>query len=281
MPVEAYHRPTSLDDALDLAAEHDSSLEVISGGTITMREINDGYTFPDHVLDLRDLGLDYVDGSDGQLTLGATVTLTDVMESVDLSILKNAAKNSGSWATRNMATVGGNLFAPPPLGDFAVALLALDGMVRIQGPDDDRWVPLADFYAGPGARALASDELVTAVRIPVDVGQTAYLKQTRNQEPAPPIVTVAANVDLDGDEVESASIAMNGAGAHPVRMHDAEAELEGSPLDDATIEGAAEAAREEADPPEDAVASAWYRRRMVGTYLTRALGRIAEPEDAR
>ncbi|MCB0241489.1 MAG: FAD binding domain-containing protein, partial [Anaerolineae bacterium] len=47
----------------------------------------------------------------------------------EIPLLQKAAHNVGGWAIRNMATVGGNLFAPPPSGDFAVALLALDAQV--------------------------------------------------------------------------------------------------------------------------------------------------------
>jgi CO/xanthine dehydrogenase FAD-binding subunit len=119
---------------------------------------------------------------------------------------------------------------------------------------------------------------VTAVRVPADVGETAYLKFSRSQEPAPPVVTIATELHRGEDGVESAAIAMNGAGPHPVRLSAAEAELERDRLDDDVIERASEAAREEADPPEDAIASAWYREKMVGTYVQKALEKIATEE---
>ena len=278
MPVEAYHRPTSLDDALDLAAEHESALEVISGGTLTMPAVNEGHAFPSHVLDLRELGLDYVNTSDGAVTLGATATLTQVIEEADVSVLETAAQHTGSWAVRNLATVGGNLFAPPPLGDFAVALLALDADVQIEGPTGERTIPLADFYAD--SNALAADELVTEIQLPAVEGETAYTKYTRKQEPAPPIVTVVAHVErADDGTVNAARLALNGAGPHPMRMTDAEDALAGSSLDDETIEAAADAAADAADPPEDAVASTWYRRKMVREYVSRTLSEIATAED--
>ncbi|AUV84171.1 hypothetical protein C2R22_21600 (plasmid) [Salinigranum rubrum] len=277
MPVEAYHRPTTLDDALALNAEH-ASLEVISGGTLTMPAVNEGHLFPAHVMDLRGVGLDYVDEADGHLSLGATLTMTEVLDRIDVPILRQAARHTGSWAVRNMATVGGNLFAPPPLGDFAVALLALDAAVEVRSSDADRHLPMADFYTADG-NALAPDELVTEIRIPVPAGETAFLKLTRKQEPAPPVVTVAVDLIRDGDTVDRARIAMNGAGPHPTRMAEAESVLEGSGLSASTIERAADAATEAANPPEDAVASAWYRRKMAGTYLTKALDQISHGED--
>lgn len=277
MAVEAYHRPSSLDDALDLTAEHESGLEIISGGTLTMPEINEGHAFPERVLDLRELGLDYVSEADGGVALGATTTLTQVMEEADVPLLREAAKHTGGWAVRNVGTVGGNLFSPPPLGDFAVALLALDAEVEIHGRDGARSLPLSEFY-DDGGRALAPDELVTEIRVPAVDGETAYVKYTRSQEPAPPIVTVVANLVRDGDTVERARLALNGAGPHPVRMTDAEDALDGSSLDDDVIARAADLAAEAADPPEDALASAWYRRRMVREYVVRTLTRVATGE---
>lgn len=279
MAIEAYHRPSSLDDALDLTAEHESGLEIVSGGTLTMPEINEGHAFPEHVLDLRELGLDYVSEADGGIAIGATATLTQVIEEADVPLLGKAARHTGGWAVRNVATVGGNLFSPPPLGDFAVALLALDAEIGIHGRDGERSLPLSDFYDDDGGRALAPDELVTEIRVPAVDGETAYVKYTRSQEPAPPIVTVVANVVREDDTVDRARLALNGAGPHPVRMADAEDALEGSSLDDDAIARAADLAAEAADPPEDALASAWYRRRMVREYVVRTLARVATGED--
>ena len=280
MAVEAYYRPTSLDEALDLTAEHESALEVISGGTITMPAVNEGHTFPSHVLDLRPLGLDYVRTEGDTLRLGATTTLTDVIDRSDVPLLRQAARHTGGWAVRNMGTVGGNLFAPPPLGDFAVALLALDAEVEIRSRDERRRVPLSEFYRGEG-RAIDPDELVTEIRVPAPEGETAYLKYTRNQEPAPPIVTVAVRVAVQGGVVDEARIAANGADTHPVRMREAERVIEDAALDDDAIERAADAAVESADPPRDAVASEWYRRKMVGQYVSKALGEISEERGSR
>jgi CO/xanthine dehydrogenase FAD-binding subunit len=179
-----------------------------------------------------------------------------------------------------MATVGGNLFAPPPLGDFAVALLALDAEIEIRSRDESRQVPLSEFYRGED-RAIDPDELVTEIRVPAPDGETAYLKYTRNQEPAPPIVTVAVRVAVRDEVVDAARIAANGADVHPVRMRDAERVLEDAALDDDAIERAADAAAESANPPRDAVASEWYRRRMIGQYTSRALGEISGGRESR
>jgi CO/xanthine dehydrogenase FAD-binding subunit len=274
MAVEEYHRPDTLDEALELRGEHGASLTIVSGGTLTMPAVNEGHLFPERVMDLRSLDLDYVE-SNGDLTLGATLTYSDVIDQVDDPLLSTAAEHCGSWAVRNLGTVGGNLFGPPPVGDFATALLARDAEVRLQSRDGDRWVSLTDFYTGPGTNVLEDDEILTEIRVTAASVDTAYVKQTREQEPALSVVSVAANVDHDNGSVTGARIGLNGAAPHPVRSTEAESVLEGSILENGTIEAAAEAASEAADPPTDALASDWYRRKMVGKQLERTLSQLA------
>jgi len=279
MAVEAYYRPTTLEEALDLTAEYTSSIEIISGGTITMPEINEGHKFPRYVMDLRELDLDYTETRDGYMSLGATLTMTQVLDQIDEPMLQKAARHTGGWAVRNLGTIGGNLFAPPPLGDFAVALLALDADVIVRDRDGDRRIPLSDFYTTSGERGINSDELVTEIRIPTVEGQTVYLKYTRSQEPAPSIVTVAVNLRCRDDTVTDVRICLNGAGSHPMRMRNAEEIVTESVLDEPILDRAADAAAEAADPPEDAIASKWYRRKMIRHHVSNTLTRFTDAED--
>ena len=99
----------------------------------------------------------------------------------EIPLLGQAAHHVGGWAIRNMGTVGGNLFAPPPSGDFAVALLALDAQVKLVRVDGERVLPLADFYTGFMTTALAPGELVTEIRVPVPEGLAVYAKVGRRQ----------------------------------------------------------------------------------------------------
>ena len=79
-----------------------------------------------------------------------------------------------------MGTVGGNLFTPPPGGDVATALLALDARVVLAGPRGPRDVPLADFWTGFMTTVLAADELVTAIVVPLGRGPHG-VRQVRPQ----------------------------------------------------------------------------------------------------
>ena len=275
MTTQAYFLPQSLEEAVSLLAEHGPALLVMAGGTLAMPLINEGISMPEKVMGLKWAGLNYVERTNGQLGLGATATMTQMLGLDAIPLLQEAAANVGGWAIRNMGTVGGNLFAPPPAGDFAVALLALDAQVRLVSVEGERWLPLSTFYTGYLTTDLRPGELVADFMVPVPRGKTATIKFGRKHQNTPAVVTVAAQVVLDGKKVQDARIALNAAGPHPIRATHAEEALIGSKLDGEAIAAAAAAAAEEAEPFTDSIASEWYRRKMVGVYVRRALERIA------
>jgi CO/xanthine dehydrogenase FAD-binding subunit len=273
--VSNYYLPASVPEALGLLAEHGPELLVMAGGTVAMPLVNEGISLPRRVMGLRRAGLDRLERVNGELHLGATVTLTRLAEQEDVPLLRLAASRTASWSIRNMGTVGGNLFTPPPGGDVATALLALDARVVVTGPGGPRILPLAELWTGFLTTDLAADELVTSIVVPVEAGRTAFVKFGRKAANTPAVVTVAVHAAMDGGTVTGARIALGAAGPHPARMTRAEAAITGTALDEASIEAAATAAMEDCDPITDAVASDWYRRRMVGVFVRRALSELA------
>lgn len=279
MSVNAYFQPNSLDEALELLNRHRPDLLVMGGGTVVMPLINGGVSLPDKVMGLRQAGLNYVGRSNGYVTIGAATPLSEMLRMDEIPILQTAARNTAAWAVRNLGTVGGNLFVPPPSGDFAVALLALDAWVKLKSKDDERTVALADFYTGFLSNVLGDGELLVEIQVPIPLGETAYIKYGRKQAHTPSIVTVAVQITRDGAQVEQARIALNGVGPHPIRARKAEEALSGSMLDKQDIVSAAQIAAEECEPFTDAVASEWYRRKMVRVYVQRALNQLAGEEN--
>jgi CO/xanthine dehydrogenase FAD-binding subunit len=275
LAVQEYFLPDSLEQALDLLSEHGPSLLVMAGGTLAMPLINEGASMPDKVMGLRRAGLGTIRRSDGAVVFGATATLTQVAQQGAIPMLQEAARNIGGWQIRNMGTVGGNLFAPPPAGDLAVALLALDAQVKLVGKQGQRLIPLADFYTGFLTTDLAPGELVAEVHVPLPRGKTAYVKLGRKHANTPAVVTVAAQVVLGGRKVAEACIALNAVGPHPIRARRAEAALIGAPFGQASIEAVAKEAAAECEPFTDPIATEWYRRKMVDVFVRRALESIA------
>lgn len=275
MATKEYFLPQSVDEATTLLAKHGSSLLVMAGGTLAMPLINEGASMPEMVMGLRQAGMDKVKHSDGTVTIGATATLTRMTALEQIPMLQDAAKSVGGWQIRNMGTVAGNFFAPPPAGDFAAALLALDAKLTLVSAGGSRSLPAADFFTGFLTTALQPGELISQIEVPVPAGKTVYLKLGRKKANSPSVVSVAIFVSLAGGKVKDARIALNGAGEHPLRAKRAEGLLAGSVLNDSTIAAVAAAAKDESDPFTDAIATEWYRRRMVEVVVKRALTQVA------
>jgi CO/xanthine dehydrogenase FAD-binding subunit len=273
--VGAYLLPRSLPEALGLLERHGPDLLVMAGGTVAMPLINDGISLPSMVMGLRLSGLDGIERANGRLRIGATTTLTQLVNQDAVPILGEAAWNTASWSIRNMATVGGNLFTPPPGGDVAVALLALDASVTLASSRSARVVTLADFYTGFLTNELAPDELLAELWVPVPTEPAAFIKFGRKHANTPSVVTVAVRLAWDGGRVADARIALGAVGPHPVRARAAERAVIGTDLGADAIAAASATASQECEPFTDAIATDWYRRRMVELFVGRALAQLA------
>src|SRR4249919_716432 len=115
------------------ALSSDRSARYLGGGTLVMRALNEGDISISTVVRATDQALTRIDVTSSRVTLGAGVTFARILAERDLAFLHAAARSIGGPAVRNMGTVGGNLFAPSPYGDFTVALLALDATIAVQG----------------------------------------------------------------------------------------------------------------------------------------------------
>jgi CO/xanthine dehydrogenase FAD-binding subunit len=270
-----FFMPRSVDEAVVLLGEHGPNLTVLGGGTIIMSMVNEGVLFPKRVMSLARAGMGGMAAQNGQLVVGGAATLAALARQDELSLLAEAAGLIGGPAVRTTATIGGNLFAQSPYGDLGVPLLALDALVELAGPRERRTITLEQFYA-ERAQGVTGD-LVTGIRVPRAAGRTAYIKQMRRRANAPAVVAVAVRV-VTGDDgaCTEARIALGAVASHPIRAREAEAALLGRIPDAESTTAAAEAAMAACDPPTDAQASAWYRRRMVGVQVRRALERAVQ-----
>jgi CO/xanthine dehydrogenase FAD-binding subunit len=230
-----------------------------------------------YVMDIQQLGLDQIEADNGLLRIGAGVSLRDLALSDAPDTLRQAARRVGGPAIRNVATVGGNIFARQPYGTVAAVLLAMDAVLAFTGPDGPQQIEMAEFYASGGN----APGLLTHIGCPHPAGKLLFLKCARQRFGGPTVISVALRIELaDDGSVSAARIALGGAGETPLRAGAAEELLIGKPLSAEIIEAAAAAAAENCAPPSDPVATAWYRQRMVGVYVARALAQAAGVEAA-
>lgn len=286
--IERYLAPTTLMEAL-AALGDGGGATVLAGGTDLMPQCHAGRVRPARtLLNIRRVsGLDAVEVEAGALRLGSLTTigmlLAHPLVREHAPLLTEAADHFASDQLRNVATLGGNLCNASPAGDMLTPLLALDAEVELASLADDgsvktRSLPLDGFFTGPGRTRRETQELVTAVRVPLAPGgQLARFYKTGTR-PALDIATIsiafAAHRD-DAGRLHGVRLALGAVGPTPLRARRTEALLEGGVLDASLAAQAASCAAEEATPIDDVRASAWYRKELVHNMTRRMLEDVA------
>jgi xanthine dehydrogenase small subunit len=146
-------------DGLGAAAQAltaDRGARFLGGGTYVMRAINEGDLSITTIIRSTDASLRQIRGEAERVIIGAGVTMSAVAADRETQFLAPVALEVGGPAVRNMASIGGNLFAPSPYGDFTTALLALDATVLLVEGASRREVPLAEFLRQRSSRSRAA-----------------------------------------------------------------------------------------------------------------------------
>ena len=153
-------------------------------------------------------------------------------------------------------------------------VLALGGSVIARGPGGMRSIPLADFVTGPFQNVLEADEIAVEAVIPAAKGTRSggYLKLERRVGDFA-TVGVAVALEMSGETVTRAGIALTGVGGSTIGAAEAAQALTGQPLTPDRIGQVADLAAQAARPRTDHRGSAEYKRHMVRTFVVRLLGR--------
>ena len=247
--------PASRDEAV-AAFGDGSGVTVLAGGTILMPELNYGRLRPERVVLLQDAGLAGIRRDGSTVTVGAMTIVAELNQAPEP--LATAARHVADHEIRAQATIGGNLCAPAgetPRGDLQAALIALGAMVRSAGADGERTEPVEDFVAGdPGSRLVLEIDFA-------EPKAAAHASARRPHAHAYTILAVCAAQTADG-----VRIGITGAGPHGVRAKSVEEALARG---DSTAD-AARRALDDAELRDDALASAWYRQRLLPVIVQRA-----------
>ena len=166
--------------------------------------------------------------------------------------------------------------------DLCVALAALDAVVRVQGPKGERTMPFLEFHRLPGDTPqietnLQPGELITAIELPASnfAARSHYLKVRDRASYAFALVSVAAALEMDGDTIRSARVALGGVAHKPWRSTEAERVLTGAKANEQTFKAAAEAAVRDAKPQKSNGFKIELSRRTIVRALTTARGETA------
>ncbi len=277
-----HYTPQTLPEVLDLIGRLEGRARVIAGGTDLVPLMRAGGLRPEAVINIKrvpDLTGIAFDEQSG-LRLGALVTLRELTRSGVVRecypCLVETASLMASEQIRSFATVGGNLCHASPAADLPPPLIALGARVCVVGPEGERWLPLEDFFLGPGDNALRPGELLKEVHVPPPAGAVIYLKHAPRVLMDLAVVGVAVRLCLAGERCEGVRIALGAVAPVPLRARRAEAELNGQAFNEERIARAAAVAAEECQPIDDVRGAAWYRRRMVELLVRRGLTALVE-----
>jgi len=276
----AYHRPTSLDEALALLARYGPDGRVLAGGQSLMPALNMRLATPAALIDINRVpGLDGIAVEGDALVIGA-LARHDALEHSALvarhaPLIAQAMPHVGHRAIRACGTLGGSVALADPAAELPACLLALDAVVHAAGPEGAREIPAARFFRGIYTTALREEEIVTAVAVPMArAGWRSRFDELARRHGDFALVGLAAHCRMDDGIVREARLAFCGVGSVPMRAARAEAALVGRSVEPDRPAEAARALASDLDPPGDVHPSPALRRHLAGVLLTRSLGAL-------
>jgi CO/xanthine dehydrogenase FAD-binding subunit len=271
--MTGYLRPRDLDEAVHARAAH-ADWQVLAGGTDLMVTANTRPA-PVGVLDLWRLpALCFVHDAGDAITIGAGTTWLEIARhpaiTQRLAPLAAAAREIGALQIQERGTLGGNIGTSSPVGDSLPVLLALDAELELTSVRGRRTVPYRAWCTGYRKTQLAADELIVAATIPVPspTTRTAWRKVGTRRAQSISKIMGAAAIDLDGDLIVSARVALGAVADRPLRIAAVEDAVRGERLG-AAGEAARAALAGAITPIDDVRSTAAYRLDVAGNVVAR------------
>lgn len=272
-----YFAPKSLEEALALLSAYQDDAKLLAGGQSLLSLMKLRLANPKVLIDLGCIAnLAYLRADGEKLNIGARTTYAQIKESELLRnkcpLLPQTASVVGDAQVRNRGTLGGSLAHADPHGDMPAAALALDAELKAVGPKGTRWIKAEDFFVAMFGTALAPDEVLTEIRVPVlDGERSVYLKAARRPSDFA-MVGVALRLRIGPEQTcGRISIGVTGVADIPYRGVAVEMALRGQKLNAKIIEEAAARVTDGVDVAEDIHASKKFRSHLARLYTVRAI----------
>ncbi|MDD9904445.1 MAG: xanthine dehydrogenase family protein subunit M [Rhodospirillaceae bacterium] len=271
-------QPASLAEAIALLDPNDTAIRPIAGGTALMLMMKMGLYEPQKLISLRGIEPRYSEvaaTADGGLRIGAVTPLRQLemlpVVAERAPVIARTMRRLSNVRVRNVARLGGHLAHGDPHLDLPPVLIALGATLVIAGPNGERTIAVEDLFQGYLETALAPDELIVEVNVPATAAHAAYMKHTTRSADDWPALGIAVALDMQGDRVSGARVAIGAATDTPRRLTSVETALQGEALSDAALNRAGEAAAAEAEVHSDARGSAAYKRELIRVFTGRAI----------
>ncbi len=277
-----YHRPSTLDEALALLAEHADEAKVLAGGQSLLPMMGLRLARPAHLIDIGGLGteLDTIDAGPAGVRIGALVrharAESDHAVVEHAPLVAAALPHVGHRAIRTRGTVVGSIAHADPAAELPAVCLALDASMVIASSDGRREVGAHDFFQGYLTTAVADHELLVEVAFPAwSAGSGAAVVELSRRHGDYALVGLACRLDVQAGVVTGAALSFLGVDSVPVRVAEAERSLVGRAPDEAAFAEAARIVSASLTPGSDIHATGAFRRHVAGVLTRRGLAQAA------
>jgi carbon-monoxide dehydrogenase medium subunit len=278
----SYHAPKTVEEALALLAKvAPEDGRVLAGGQSLVPTMAFRLARPRHLIDINGVaGLDRLAVEGGKLCVGARVRHAAFEKPVEPAalggLLTKVVQHIAHHPIRTRGTMCGSLAHADPASEWCAVAAALDAEMIAKSARGTRTIAAKDYFQGIMTTALAEDELLAEVRLPLLSAdtRTGFVEFNRRAGDFAFAMAVVAYQVKDG-KIADPRIAVGGAEASPRRIVDAEKALAGKSADAAAFQAAGEAAAKAIDPLEDASIPQNYRRDLVRVLVIRALSEAA------
>lgn len=273
-----YYRARSTAEARELLAAHPGA-KLLAGGHSLVPLLRLRLAAPSAVIDIgRIPDLRGISRQGDQVRIGAMTTHAELAASGDLQsgapALAEAAAMVGDPAVRNRGTIGGNIAHGDPASDLPTVLVALDAQIVAAGPGGERTIPSAEFFTGIMTTALADDEILLAIDVPVSrSNQGSAYEKFPHPASRYAVIGAAAWVTVTHGACSEARVAIGGLLPYARRAVSVERALVGhQPTEDAIAGAARQVAADLGnDAMGDIYASASYRAAIAPVFIQRAV----------
>ena len=273
-----YHAPETVEEAVALLAEFaPQNGRVLAGGQSLVPAMAFRLARPAHLIDINGIAaLTRLAVVDQKLLIGAGVRHAAFHRPVVLGplgqLLTMVVRHIAHDPIRRRGTFCGSIAHADPASEWCCVAATLDGIVIARGVDGMRDIPIADFFTGIMATALAESELLVQVKLPLlpadtKIGFAEFSRRAGDFAMAMALATYR----IEDGRIAEARLGIGGAESRPRRIAEAERLLEGSAPSAEVFAAAATAAARAITPITDPAIDADYRRDLVRSLVHRAL----------
>jgi carbon-monoxide dehydrogenase medium subunit len=273
-----YHRPESLERALELLAELGEDARPLAGGYSLVPMMNLRLARPRHLIDINGLELDRIERNGDVVRLGSLVRhaelLRDPVIAQRLPQFSEAAAHIAHPTIRNRGTLGGSLAHADPTAELSLMALLHDAVVMAASRQGERRIAAGAFFKGAFETALKEGEVVVGLEVPVPApGSGGAFCELSERHGDFAIVAVGAIITAQDGRIAAAKIACAGVASVPLRGASLEQAVLGRSLADPVAEEDILSFAASFDAPSDIRASSAYRTHLLTELTRRAVAR--------